>query len=200
MAINVGFRKKDETPDTTLYRCWRDFLSSNVNIGSSEKLSQNQIYFPIMTIEPKSRKLSVLYGIEVFQYATSKNAYDYLKILKTNSENIGSITGPLPSQLNGNIHCTTNPSETVIGFVEVSQEKPSNRLFISNSEVPDWGYKMQCAEYIVQNAHENYGDLYPTLPFEFGPGGGIKSYYATPEINCMDCRLYGSPIKPDFWP
>ncbi len=203
LAINVGFRKKDETPDTTLYRCWRDFLSSNVNIGSSEKLNRDLIYFPIMVIEPQSRKLSVLYSIKVFQYSVSKENYNYLKILKTNSEDIGSITGPLPSQLTGNIHCITNPSERVIGFVEVTQERESKRLFISNNELPGWGYKMQCAEMIVQNNAQSLrdnGDLNPTTVYEFGPFGGIKSFYATPEINCMDCRLYGSNTKPDFWP
>jgi hypothetical protein len=203
LPSGVGSRNKDQTPDTSLYRCWQDFPSSNVNIGSSEKLSRDLIYFPIMAIEPQSRKLSVLYSIKVFQYATSKEAYDYLKILKTNSENIGSITGPLPSELTGNIHCTTNPSETVVGFVEVTQERQSNRLFISNDELPGWGYKQQCAEYVVPNSPQSLndnGDLYPTIPFEYGPGGSIVKYYATPEINCMDCRLYGSSIKPDFWP
>ncbi len=203
IPYGVGFRNFAQIPDTTLYKCWQNAVSANINIGSSEKLNRNLIYFPIMLIEPQSRKLSVLYSIKVFQYSVSKENYNYLKILKTNSEDIGSITGPLPSQLTGNIHCITNPSERVIGFVEVSQEKESKRLFISNNELPDWGYKMQCAEMIVQNNAQSLkdnGDLNPTTVYEFGPFGGIKSFYATPEINCMDCRLYGSSTKPDFWP
>lgn len=203
IPFGVGFRKPDQSADTALYKCWQDVASSNINIGSSEKLNQDLIYFPIMSIEPQSRKLSVLYSIKVFQYEVSKKNYNYLKILKTNSEEIGSITGPLPSELTGNIHCVTTPSETVIGFVEVSQEKQSQRLFISNDELPGWGYKMQCAEVIVENNSESLksnGDLYPTTIYETGPFGSIKSFYATPEINCMDCRLYGSSIKPAFWP
>ena len=199
----VAYRKPDHSADTALYRCWQHVTSSNINIGSSEKLNQDLIYFPIMLIEPQSRKLSVLYSIQVFQYAISRENYNYLKILKTNSEDIGSITGPLPSELTGNIHCITTPSETVIGFVEVSQEKQSERLFISNDQLPGWGYKMQCAQVIVANNPESLrdnSDLYPTTVYEFDPFGGIKSFYATPEINCMDCSLYGSPIKSDFWP
>ena len=94
IPTGVGYRNQDQSPDTALYRCWMDMPSSNVNIGSSEKLSRNLIYFPIMSIEPQSRKLSVLYSIKVDQYALSKDAYNYLKILKTNSEDIGSIFGP----------------------------------------------------------------------------------------------------------
>lgn len=203
IPLGVGFRKPDQSADTALYKCWQHVTSSNINIGSSEKLDRDLIYFPIMFIEPQSRKLSVLYSIKVFQYSVSKENYNYLKILKTNSEDIGSITGPLPSQLTGNIHCINNPSETVIGFVEVSQEKESKRLFISNNELPGWGYKMQCAENIIPNNAQSLkdnGDLNPTTVYEFGPFGDIKSFYATPEINCMDCRLYGSSTKPDYWP
>jgi hypothetical protein len=203
IPVGVGYRNRDQSADTALYKCWQHVTSSNINIGSSEKLNRDVIYFPIMSIEPQSRKLSVLYSIQIFQYAVSREAYDYLKILKTNSEQIGSITGPLPSQLTGNIHCITAPSETVIGFVEVSHEKQSQRLFISNDELPGWGYKMPCAEIVIQNTPESLrdnADLYPTTVFEVGPFGSIKSFYATPEPNCMDCRLIGSPVKPDFWP
>jgi hypothetical protein len=202
IPYGVTGRNQSGLPDTTLYKCWIDAPVTNINIGSSEKLSRDNIYFPIMLIEPQSRKLSVLYSIKVFQYSISKERYNYLKILKTNSEEIGSITGPLPSELTGNVHCITNPNETVIGFVEVSQEKQSERLFISNNEVPNWGYKMQCIQWIVQNDPQSVSEnanLYPTTPYEYG-AGGVKSFFATPEINCMDCRLLGSPVKPDFWP
>jgi len=203
IPVGVGYRNRDQSADTALYRCWQNVNSSNVNIGSSEKLNRNLIYFPIMEIEPQSRKLSVLYSIRVFQYAISKANYNYLKILKTNSEQIGSITGPLPSALTGNIHCLTTPTETVIGFVEVSQGKLSERLFISNDQLPGWGYKMQCVEYIVANSAESLrenSDLYPTTVYEADPFAGIKTFYGTLDINCVDCRLYGSPVKPDFWP
>src|SRR5665213_797683 len=202
LPYGVGYRNDNQTPDTSLYRCWQDVPSSNINIGSSEKLNRNVIYFPIMLIEPQSRKLSILYSIKVLQYGISKDAYTYLGILKSNSENIGSIIGPLPSGLTGNIHCIATPSETVIGFVEVSQEKQSKRLFISNDELPGWGYKMQCAEYIIGNGPQSLqdnSDLYPTIPYETRLGL-ILSFYATPEPNCVDCRLYGSSVKPAFWP
>jgi len=201
--VGVGYRNADHSADLSLYTCWPHVTSSNVNIGSSEKLSRDQIFFPIMSIESQSAKLSVLYSIKVFQYSVSKEQYDYLRILKTNSEDIGSITGPLPSQLTGNIHCLTNPSETVLGFVEMAQEKQSNRLFISNDEVPGWNYDPHCVEFSVDNDVENLkgkADLFPTLVHEIIGLGAIKSFYATRDRGCMDCTIYGSNVKPDFWP
>jgi len=203
IPTSVGYRNFDHTADLTLYTCWPDVVSSNINIGSSEKLNRDQIYYPIMLIEPQSRKLSVLYSIKVFQYSVSKEEYNYLKILKSNSEDIGSITGPLPSQLIGNIHCITNPSEAVLGFVEVTEEKQSNRLFISNDQVPGWNYVSPCVELSVENNPEDLkknADLFPTIIHETVGLGAIKSFYATAGRDCMDCTVNGSNIKPDFWP
>jgi len=200
--VGVDYRKQDKSIDTAIYQCWRNVKSSNVNVGSSEKLSRNLIYFPIMSIEPKSRKLSVLYSIKVKQYAISKEAYRFFSVLKTNSEDIGSITAPLPSVLPGNIHCISNPSDLVIGFVEVAEEKESKRLFISNNDLPDWDYNPQCSVVTVENNPDEIKkneSLYPTLVAET-IGYGIKSFYATEDRNCMDCTLSGSSIKPVFWP
>lgn len=200
--VGVEYRKQDHSVDTTFYVCWQNVKSSNINIASTEKLIRNHIYFPIMSIEPKSRKLSVLYSLEVKQHAISKEAYRFFSVLKTNSEDIGSITGPLPSELPGNIRCISDPSEMVIGFVEVSQEKESKRLFISNNELPDWDYNPHCTIVTVQNNQEEVKkneDLYPTLVAET-IGYSIKSFYATQDRNCMDCTLTGSNVKPVFWP
>jgi hypothetical protein len=198
----VGYINQDQSVDSTLYECWPDVKSSNINIGSSEKLSRDVIYFPIMSIEPKSRKLSVLYSIKVKQHGISKEAYRYFSVLKTNSEEIGSITGPLPSKLPGNIHSISNPSEIVIGFVEVSQEKESKRLFISNQQLPGWGYTPQCFLVTVDNNPvevKKNEHLYPTLVAE-SIGPGIKSFFATQDRDCMDCTEHGSSVKPAFWP
>ena len=202
-ATSIDYRNPDHSPDTTLYRCWVDNLSSNINIGSSEKLSINHISFPIMEIEPASRKLSVLYSIKIKQYSLSKEAFRYFGILKTNSEDIGSLTGPLPAELTGNIHCITDHAEKVIGFIEMTQEKESKRLFISNVQLPGWAYNPSCSEFKVDNSEKSFQEnsgKYPTSVSETAPGGGIKSFYVTEDINCMDCTIHGSPVKPDFWP
>ena len=165
-------------------------------------LSSNHIYFPIMTIPAADEKLSVLYSIKVKQYAISEEGYSYLQKLKKNTEEIGSIFAAQPSELTGNIHCISNPAETAIGFVEVSQEK-QKRLFISKQQVPQWNYEDGCGEYLLQNNPDELsskaGGLFATVPFDVTPIG-IVSFFATPDVNCLDCTLRGSNVKPSFWP
>ena len=122
----------------------------NIILGSSEMLSSDHIYFPIMSIPAADEKLRVLYSINVKQFSVSQEAYSYLQKLKKNTEEIGSIFAAQPSELSGNIHCTTDPSETAIGFVEVSQEK-QKRIFISNNQVPEWNYNDGCTQYLLHN-------------------------------------------------
>ena len=201
-VIGVRYKNADKSIDSSLKICWKNVNSSNIIIGSSEMLSSNHIYFPIMTIPAADEKLSVLYSIKVKQYAISEEGYSYLQKLKKNTEEIGSIFAAQPSELTGNIHCISNPAETAIGFVEVSQEK-QKRLFISMQQVPQWNYEDGCGEYLLQNNPDELsskaGGLFATVPFDVTPIG-IVSFFATPDVNCLDCTLRGSNVKPSFWP
>lgn len=201
VPIGVTYTYPDQRIDTSIYKCWKTVNSSNINVGSSEKLSRDLIYHQIMLIEPESEKLSVLYSINVRQYAVSKEAYSYLQKLKRNTEEIGSIFSAQPSELTGNIHCTTDPSEIAIGYVEVSQEKVK-RIYIKNSELPDWNYHTACTTIIVANSHHDIqqnGAGLPTVPYATSPIG-IESFYDSYDPNCVDCTLHGSNVKPAFWP
>lgn len=198
--VAVAFKYPDQSYDTTIYKCWKSFNSSSIIVGSTQKLSSNHIYFPIMDIEPASEKISVLYSIKVRQYALSQEAYYYLEKLKKNTEEIGSIFSAQPSQLTGNIHCTTDPSEIVIGYIEASQEK-QKRLYIKNSELPSWGYETPCTTTIIKNDPYDIRQSplgLPTIPFQVS--NGIVSFYKSDDINCVDCTLRGSNVKPSFWP
>ncbi len=198
--IAVTYKYPDKHFDSSIYRCWKTVNSSNIITSSSEKLNRDLIYFPIVSIEAASEKLSVLYSLNVWQYSLSKNAYNYLQLLKKNTEEIGSIFSAQPSELTGNIHCTTDPSSIAIGYIEVSQEI-QKRLYIKNSEVPAWDYQAPCTTVILNN---NPGDIrdsplgLPTVPYQVGIG--IVSFYKSDDINCVDCTLRGSNVKPSFWP
>ena len=201
IPVAVAYTYPDQRIDTSIYRCWKTVNSSNISVGSSEKLNKNLIYYQIMSINPASEKLSVLYSLNVRQYAVSKEGYAYLQKLKRNTEEIGSIFSAQPSELTGNIHCTTDPSEIAIGYVEVSQEKVK-RLFINNSELPGWNYHMDCATIIVANDAgeiQKNGAGLPTIPYA-ADAFGIHSFYDSFDPNCVDCTLRGSNVKPSFWP
>src|SRR5262249_7367091 len=118
-------------------------------------------------------------------------------------EQLGTIFDPQPSEISGNIHCLTDTSEVVIGFIEVTQEQVQ-RIFISNSQIPDWNYNPGCVEAIFDSNLDSIAKyasgLYPTIPTSLDPFGAISKFYATPDKNCMDCTFRGVSQKPSFWP
>jgi hypothetical protein len=123
--------------------------------------------------------------------------------MKKNTEGTGSVFDAQPSELVGNIHCTTNASEPVIGYIDICNVQES-RTFISNTQVPDWNFVTPCLKTEIQNnvdsiteAHRN---LYPAYAAKYSPtGSAILSYYfSTP--SCVDCTFWGTNIKPTFWP
>ncbi len=87
----VGYKFPDQSADTAIYKCWNTVNSTNVNIGSSEKLSEDLIYLPLISIDPASVKLSVLYSVIIKQYALSHEAYLFYEKIKKNTESLGSI-------------------------------------------------------------------------------------------------------------
>jgi hypothetical protein len=190
--------------DMGQYICWKTENSSSILTGSTATLSSDIIHLPILSIPPASWKLSVLYSVNVKQYSLSKGRYEFLQRMKKNTEGTGSIFDAQPSELSGNIYCTTN-NDPVIGYIDVCpvQEK---RIFVDPNKVPNWPYwlyKPNCTEIEVPNNSDSIQvkaiNLLPTNYKNINTmTGAIISFYAAPP-ECVDCRLRGSNIKPSFW-
>lgn len=187
--VGTEYRRPDKQPDTTLYYCWQRELSTNVLLGSSARLNQDSMHFPLIHIPNNDWKLGVLYSLYITQYALSKEEYEYLQKIKNNSEASGSIFDRQPSELIGNIHCLTVPDEIVIGFIGIANRQ-QKRFWIKNSDIPNWRYNMTCFYDIIGDfLHQNM------IPLYYVPPG-----FAAAEADCVDCRLRGSNVKPTFWP
>ena len=201
--IAMGFKYTDHSVDTTIYKCWKTVNSTSIILGSSERLTADVIYLPFHFLEQGSEKLSILYSINLKQNAISHEKYLFLEKMKKNTEQLGSLFDPQPTQLSGNIHCMTDPNEIVIGFVEISQQQ-IKRKFIYNYEVSNWNYVTGCFEKEIDNIRdslEKYGEgLTPTTPSLLSPNGSIIKSYATPDPGCVDCTIGRSNQKPSFWP
>jgi hypothetical protein len=183
-------------------KCWNTTYSGNIFLTTSVNLSQNRINHPINFIPGGSVKIMELYSILVRQYGLSEGKYNYLEKMKKNTEQTGSVFDAQPSELVGNIHCVSNPSEPVIGYMDISQIQEV-RKFIRNKDLPDWNYTPPCLKVEVENNMDSitavHSTLEPAYVAQYSPRGGILSFYfSTPE--CIDCRYHGSTIKPSFWP
>lgn len=197
---------RERSPQEEVYRCWKYNNSKNILIGSSAKLQSDIIFqSPVNFIANGSEKLDVRYSVIVRQYAIDKTAYDFYDLMKRNTENLGTIFDPQPSETRGNITCISNPDELVIGFI-TSSTVTEKRIFISNSDLPDWRYDEYCPLITVVNRPDSIAEAYGTgsyMPVDavfspFNPNqiiGYLSSY-----PSCVDCtKRNGSLAKPSYW-
>jgi len=207
-----------------IYECWRSDTSSTIIINSSAKLAKDVIANnPVAFVASTDEKLGVEYSILLRQYALTADAYTFWTNLKKNTEQLGSIFDAQPSQINGNIHCITKPSEPVIGYLSVGSTS-SKRIFIENdvlgypvpapypsgcsltnflyAYVPPGGSEPPANwvdEYLNYNSSIFTGDLYiPTLAIQ-PPGAPAILGYAGSIPICVDCTLRGTNKQPGFW-
>ena len=194
---------RDQNEMLALFTCYVTEKSTGLLIASTAKLSSDVVHrFPLVTIQNRAEKLDVRYSILTKQYAIGQEAFEYLSIMKRNSEQQGSIFDIQPSEINGNIKCISNPNEMVIGFMTISgiMEK---RIFINYTQVPGWNFNMNCGTLTVPNRKDSLdayfkdGKNLVTIS-NLGASGKIETYNGS-TANCLDCRLKGSSIKPVFW-
>jgi len=198
-----------------IFVCYRGDVSANIIVNTSAKLAkdliaQNEITF----ISSASEKLESRYSILVKQYALTPDAFNYFQQLKKNTEQLGSIFDPQPSELPGNVHCITNPSETVLGYITAGAPAEA-RIFIDNRDLPAWhantpydGCKMDTDLYakvlrggVIENdvAINIYSGaeipIYPVTP----PAGVPILGFSASNPACVDCTLRGTNVPPVFW-
>ncbi|HLZ88242.1 MAG TPA: DUF4249 domain-containing protein [Puia sp.] len=182
----------------TISVCWKSDQASNILLGTTKQLSQDVIHeAPLALIPLNSQQISVRYSILVKQYALTDSAFNWWQIMQKNTEQLGSIFGVQPSANMGNIHCLTDPSETVLGFVGGGNVQ-SQRIFITIDQVRPWVYNPDCTDNTIPNNPDSIKLWYDRgyLPWyvDISPPQ-VHVAYAT----CVDCTLTGSNIKPSFW-
>jgi hypothetical protein len=192
-------------PDSDfIHTCWMMNHSTEIILGSTTSLSSDIVFqFPLLNISYySSNRLVDRYSILVKQRVLTKDWYEWEQILKKNTEELGSVFDPQPSETGGNIHCITNPAEQVIGFVGCSSLS-EKRIFIDRSEIP--------AVQVYSGYEICSVDTVPNMPrplvYYFGGGFGTPimlyeqgAFVLGSSMGCVDCRIKGGTTgKPDFW-
>jgi len=196
-----------------IYQCWGNDISTDIELGSSAKLSQDVIYEnPLVFIPSTSEKIESRYSILVKQYAMTTDGYNYYALLKKNTEETGSIFDAQPSTLTGNIHCTSNPNLPVIGYVTAGTTQ-QKRIYIDNTQLPNnwiatYPYDCQvdtalyCRPQLSTCFNEVLAYLVPAGSITIGAiykGGPSPIGYTFTDAECGDCSIRGTLIKPSFW-
>jgi hypothetical protein len=186
--------------------CWLSSQSSNINLGSTTSLNADVISeFPLQTISYNgSNRLVNRYSILVKQNALSKDAYEWRQKLKKNTEQLGSIFDAQPSETGGNLHCTSDPAEQVIGFIGCSSQT-EKRIFINRYELPDvyvfTGYEICTIDSVKREKEGNaFGDTTSEWVIDHLYKGNDIIGATGATRGCIDCRLKaGVNVKPSFW-
>lgn len=186
-----------------IFYCWKSNPSTSLLLGSSAALASDIISLqPLTKIVNADERLAVRYSILVRQYALTKSGYEFYTLMKKNTEQLGDIFGPLPTEITGNVRSLSDPNDKVIGFVSAStiQEK---RIFITDAEVPGWNFSLDCGLKTVPNVPDSiqYYFDYMYRPYDalVSGSGAIESYFGITPV-CADCRKRGGVnVKPSFW-
>ena len=207
-----------ENRTTPIYTCWRTEQSHLIRQGST-----NQLAVPVLTdvllTEPSGHdeRFKVRYSVLVSQMAETAEEFAYWEILRKNTEAVGTVNDPLPSQLTGNVHRLDKPGEAVLGFVGAHTVQ-QQRLFISPQELDfpnSWEFSTpytSCSAgielfydpitkgQILSWPHtRTFVDTLSQVPIDVEIAQGDTAGYLGSSYQCVDCRARGTNTKPSFW-
>jgi hypothetical protein len=185
-------------------RCWSTDTSTRILLATSTALSGDIIDgFAVNTIPNGDAKADIEYSILVRQYALTEGAYNYWALIQKTTQDVGTLFDVQPTQLVGNIHCTTNPTLPVIGYISAYTVQ-QQRIFIAESALTNWqhnqpGFGCDTTSIPVSFADPfvyNYPDT-NFAPYYFITGGPL----VLASRICLDCTLLGgNNYPPPFWP
>jgi len=198
--------------DTTLHawHCWTTLPSTNILLGSSAGLNADIISQALIyKVYQNDPRMDIKYSILVRQYAIDTSAYDYWLLVQKQSQSLGGLFDIIPSQLVGNVHNLTKPSEPVYGYISASSVQ-QQRIFISNQDLPGWKSvpTQQCLQDVFTPEPSlgqrlfDYNNIDPNFTFyRFDSSSLTGPVQILISPGCIDCTFQGgSTIKPSFWP
>jgi hypothetical protein len=184
---------------TPIYTCWRTERPTTIKQANTTQLSQDALTdFTVLSIANRAERLKIRYSVLVSQYAQTAEEFAYYELLRKNTEAVGTVNDPLPTQLTGNVHRVDNASEPVLGFVS-AHTMQYRRLFIDRAKLPfppNWAFDTPYTSCISLDSMQTdaFGKDPNYIPIDKISKGWLGSTRA-----CVDCRVRGTNTKPSFW-
>jgi hypothetical protein len=182
------------------YNCWNTRPSSAILVASTANLEQDIVFQKsLVSMGPEDKRISYLYSMYLTQMAISHEAFIYWENISKNSDKIGGIFAPQPTEIGGNIKCLSNPDERVLGYISAGVAS-RKRTFNYASDIGIYKEPALCESVFIDNVNP--------IPFAsmYEAGYDVISYSEEANEsywvhkNCSDCRVFGTKIKPSFWP
>lgn len=205
-TVEISLRDDPETRT-----CYSTNTSNDIIITSTNELLEDRITnFPIRFIPQDDYSIANRYSILVTQYVESFDSYNFYRILKSFSNSGNVLSQIQPGFIYGNIQCTNNPNEKVIGIFNVASVS-SKRIFFNYDDI------------FPGQLFPDYIDVCDIKEFDsscFGPSCAangffaLKSGYQSGKLVyyqnegvifkmvkpvCGDCTSFSSNVIPTFW-
>lgn len=193
--------------------CYSTVLSNDILQTATTDLNEDRVDFALRFISSKNPIITHRYSVKVRQYIQSLEAYTFYKTLKQLSGNGSILSQTQPGFFYGNLRCTSNPNEKVIGFFEVASVS-SKRIFFNfsdlfpNDALPPYFEDCEVVPYGFCFSAANPDCKGQALISAIGtnnllyagdhPVEGIPTYFMVPPV-CGDCTRLSSNIRPSFW-
>lgn len=200
----VELRKEEERIDL----CYKSVINSDLILETSSRF-ENQVVFrqTIKEIPQGDERLMERYSILISQKAIDQDAVEFWKMIKKNTDDIGTIFSPLPSIIGGNIYKEGDRKLLVVGYVSLGIVR-QKRIFIDQKDVLPWGFNDPVFDDCTISTDPIFVGSAQYFS-EFGTGAvlparglmegtTIVAYY-TASRRCSDCTLYADRERPDFW-
>jgi len=180
--------------------CWLHEESHNIVLANTEALIEDRITdLTITTFNNSTDRGQFKYSMLIKQYATSREEYEFWNSVKTMTENTGGLYDVTPVSVTGNVTCTNDPAEIVLGFFSVSGVT-TRRIFLRNPIVVPDIYRARCIEEVMfaNPGLPGLGTIYFIINL-YDNDEGPDVWELTSNLDCLDCARFASDVKPDYW-
>lgn len=198
-------------PSRTCYK-----TTNSIDIIQYNTTNQNQDIvedFIVRFISKDDYTIANGYSVLVKQYIQSEESYNYYKTLKEINSSGNILSPKQPGFINGNIKCISNINKKTIGYFDVSYTS-SKRIYFDYENIfqnePLPPFPIECEVYTYDatiicgpGVDCRYGKLNLGINarnriISFLNGG--SPIYNMVLTKCGDCRVFGTNVKPTFWP
>lgn len=127
-----------------IHKCWKSIplndtenLTEDKSHSASANITGHLLCFTPVLMEGYGMAepiglVDIHYYLRINQYTINRDTYDFYTEANKQLTTSGKIFDPITSQLKGNMSCMNNPSETVLGFFEVSSVTKSATVIYQN--------------------------------------------------------------------
>jgi hypothetical protein len=123
-------------PKDCCSQCWIARNDYTAHVIDDRTFNGNSLVsHPVGAVPITPKYLGVKYHVELKQMSLSEKAYNFWKMLESQTAATGSVQDPAPANARGNMRSATNPDEQVLGYFGASAVS-KKAIYLRNSDVP----------------------------------------------------------------